>query len=57
MSETDQVKRRKVWEDYIMEGSVRYVRGATLRNERTGHDSKINKVIGHCSSTEEVNGK
>lgn len=40
-----------------MKGSVRYVKEAKLRNERTAQDSKINKVIGHFSSTEEVNGK
>lgn len=37
--------------------SLRDGRAARLWNERTAEESKINKVIGHSSSTEEVTGK
>lgn len=43
MHEIDQVKKKEAWEDYLMKGSVRHVRGAKLRNERTAQKSQIIK--------------
>lgn len=57
MSEIDQLKRKEIWEDFLMKGSVKYVRGAKLRTETTTQDSKISQAVGRSSSTKEVNGK
>lgn len=57
MSEMDQLKRKEVWEDFLMKGSVKHVRGAKLRTETTAQESKITQVVGHSSSTKEVNGQ
>lgn len=40
-----------------MKGSVKHVRGAKLRTETTAQESKITQVVGHSSSTKEVNGQ